>query len=66
MCAVEGCKNRGRHKFFGHGICGSHKKRILGPLEMYAASWIKAMEDADIINEGLEKKSSQKEESARK
>ena len=55
MCVAEDFKSRGQHKFFGHSICGSHKKRTRGPLEVYAALWLRAGEDADIINEGLEK-----------
>ena len=54
-CVVEKCTNIGAHKFFGHSICRKHTKRIPGPLEVYAASWIKAGEDIDTINEGLEK-----------
>ena len=46
-CVVENCINIGKYKFSGHSICGSHKKRIPGPLEVYAASWTKAGEDAD-------------------
>ena len=44
-CVVEKCTNIGAHKFFGHSICRKHKKRIPGPLEVYAASWIKAEGD---------------------
>ena len=55
MCVVEECTNKGKHKFFGRSICGSHKNRIPGPLEVHAAPWIKAGEHADIINEGLER-----------
>ena len=55
-CVVENCINIGKHRFFGHSICGSHiyihiYKRIPGPLEAYAASRIKAGEDTDTINE---------------
>ena len=44
-----------RKKFFGHSVCKEHTKNIPGPLEVYAASWISAGEDIDIINEGLDK-----------
>ena len=39
------------------------KKKIPGPLEVYAALWIKAGEDADTMNEGLEKIFTKGEES---
>ena len=54
-CWERGCTKKGTRKFFGHSVCEKHAKSIPGPLEVYAASWISAGEDIDVINEGLDR-----------
>ena len=54
-CVEKECTKKGTNKFFGHSVCKEHTKNIPGPLEVYAASWISAGEDIDIMNEGLDK-----------
>ena len=54
-CWEKGCTKKGTRKFFGHSVYEKHAKNIPGPLEVYAASWISAGDDIDVINEGLDK-----------